>query len=330
MDANLLKNLAVSALFVSLLPGCGLTELKQEKEANQKLRVELEQVRLEMMQSRAESEAGHIRLKASHEAATEANDRLKKELEGMRDRLDSLELENKKLKQEYDQYKADYRVRVLKNPAGMKLQDFAAMDGRSFVRPVISSRTASSLTFRHSGGVSTLNWSELPENLRKILLAGEVYSEPEKVLVASAPAPEPPPRLGYGEYLYARLKHDVAENREEDAKTATRDRLRAAHAALERQLNDQRAQLSSALRAYADRKSSVRSGGGRLATSTSYTAGGRASYASYSIASPPEATAWIDGGDMALRNIRNMRDQVIVTARKEAAAKSALLAAGGR
>jgi hypothetical protein len=330
MEANLLKNLAASGLLITLLAGCGYTELKQEKEVNQKLRVELEQVRLEMMQSRAESDVGHIRLKASNEEAREANERLKKELESMRDRLDSIESENKKLKQEYDQYKADYRVRVLKNPAGMKLQDFAAMDGRSFVRPVISSRTASSLTFRHSGGVSTLNWSELPANLRKILLAGEVFSEPEKMLVASAPPPEPPPRLGYGEYLYARLKHDVAENRQDDAKELTRDRLRANHAMLDRQLNDQRAQLSSALRAYADRKNAVRSGGGRLTTGTSFTAGGRAATASYTIASPPEATAWIDGGDMGLRNIRNMRDQVIVTARKEAAAKSAFLAAGGR
>lgn len=60
-----------------------------------------------------------------------------------------------------------------------------------------------------------------------------------------------------------------------------------------------------------------------------HSGGGKASSPYYSVDYPPETTSWIDNRDLALRDCRAMRDRVLETARRLAAADHAYKSAGG-
>ena len=337
MNRPLSACLASSLIIAALTSACDSSApaLKQEQATTQKLRLELELERQKHDQSLALEKDRYHRLQsdtlADKQADKEAEARLKRDLDAMRERLDALEQENKKLQQEYDQFKSDHRVRVLKNPAGMALPDFLATDGQSYVRPVISSRSATALTFRHAGGASTLAWSALPAELQKKLLAGEVWSEPVQEVIAAAPVKDQPPKSSVIDTTDAYLKSAAQKRQEDDAKASARNQLRANRDLLREQLDTQRDQLSSALSAYRDSKGPRGATSLRVITSSSFTAGGksRSSSPSYTIAYPPESTSWIDNNDIALRNCRTLRDRIRETARKLAAADHAYKSAGG-
>lgn len=336
MNRNFHACIASSLLIAALTAACDSSApaLKEEQATTQKLRLELELARQKHEQELALEKDRYHRLQADQQADkqadAEAGARLKRDLDAMRERLDSLEQENKKLQQEYDQFKTDHRVRVLKNPAGMALPDFLATDGQSYVRPVISSRSANALTFRHAGGASTLPWSALPAALQTKLLAGEVWSEPVQEVIAAAPAEDPPPKTAVTDSRRARLNFETQKRQEDAAKTDARNQMRADRDLLRKQLDDQRAQLNSALRAYANEKNWPQpKGGGRLTNPLHHNAGGNARSAYLSVEFPPEATSWIDNRDLALRDCRTLRDRVLETARKLAAAEHAYKSAGG-
>jgi hypothetical protein len=337
MNRKVHRCLASSLLIAALMTACDSSApaLKQEKATTQKLRMEIELAQQKHEHAQAQEKERYERLqaeiKADKQGDAEDAARLKRDLDAMRERLDELEQDNKKLQQEYDQFKTDHRVRVLKNPAGMALPDFLATDGQSYVRPVISSRSAAALTFRHAGGASTLAWSALPADLQTRLLAGEVWSEPVQEVLAAAPAQDPPTKSSIADSMQARMNFEAQKRQERDAKTGALNQMRANRDLLREQLSTQRGQLSSALRAYRDSKGPRGATSLRVITSSSFTAGGksRSSSPSYTIAYPPESTSWIDNRDLALRDCRAMRDRVLETARKLAAADHAYKSAGG-
>lgn len=336
MNRKVHRCLASSLLIAALMTACDSSApaLKQEQATTQKLRMEIELERQKHEHALAQEKERYERLQAEQKAdkQSDAEDgaRLKRDLDAMRERLDELEQENKKLQQEYDQFKTDHRVRVLKNPAGMALPDFLATDGQSYVRPVISSRSAAALTFRHAGGVSTLAWPALPADLQKRLLAGDVWSEPVQEVIATAPGQDPPAKSSVADSTQARLNFEAQKRQERDAKTGTLNQMRANRDLLREQLSTQRGQLRNALDAYAREKNTSNKGGGRITNRLSRTAGGNASNPYYSVEYfRPETTSWIDNRDLALRDCRSMRDRVIETARKLAAADHAYKSAGG-
>lgn len=326
--------IASSLVIAALTAACDSSApaLKEEQATTQKLRLELELARQKHEQALALEKDRYHRLQADNQADkqadAEAGARLKRDLDTMRERLDALEQENKKLQQEYEQFKTDHRVRVLKNPAGLALPDFLATDGQSYVRPVISSRSANALTFRHAGGASTLPWSALPADLQKKLLAGEVWSEPVQEVIAAEPPEDQPPKTAIPDSRQARLNFEAQKRQQDAAKADARNQLRADRDLLRKQLDDQRAQLTSSLRAYAREKNAY-SSGPRLNGLIHHTAGGKASSTYYSVEFPPETTTWIDNRDLALRDCRSLRDTIRETARKLAAAEHAYKSAGG-
>ena len=341
MIHHLLACIASSLVLAALTTGCDSSApaLKEEQATSQKLRLEIELERQKHEHALALEKDRYQRLQADRQAdkqadkqaETETGARLKRDLEAMRERLDALEQENQKLRQEYEQYKTDHRVRVLKNPAGMALPDFLATDGQSYVRPVISSRSATALTFRHAGGASTLPWSALPADLQKKLLAGEVWSEPVEEVIAAAPARDPPTKSSVADSRQARLDFEAKKRQENTAKTDARNQLRANRDLLRQQLDEQRTQLYSALRAYANEKNWPQpKGGGRLTNPIHHNAGGNASSPYYQVEFPrPETTSWINNRDLALRDCRTLRDRILETARKFEAADHAYKSAGG-
>ncbi len=336
MNRKVHRCLASSLLIAALMTACDSSApaLKQEQATTQMLRMEIGLAQQKHEHALAQEKERYERLqadiKADKQSDAEAAARLKRDLDAMRERLDELEQDNKKLQQEYDQFKTDHRVRVLKNPAGMALPDFLATDGQSYVRPVISSRSAAALTFRHAGGASTLAWSSLPADLQTRLLAGEVWSEPVQEVIAAAPPQDQPPISSVADSTQARLNFETQKRQERDAKTGTLNQMRANRDLLREQLSTQRDQLRNALNAYAREKNSPNKSGGRITNKFSRTAGGNASTPYYFVDySRPEITSWIDNRDLALRDCRAMRDRVLETARKLAAADHAYKSAGG-
>lgn len=336
MNRKVHRCLASSLLIAVLMTACDSSApaLKQEQATTHKLRMEIELERQKNEHALAQEKERYERLqaeiKADKQSDAEDDARLKRDLDAMRERLDELEQENKKLQQEYDQFKTDHRVRVLKNPAGMALPDFLAADGQSYVRPVISSRSATALTFRHAGGASTLAWSALPADLQKRLLAGEVWSEPVQEVLAAAPAQNPPAKSSVIDTMDAYMKNAAKKRQEDDAKASARNQLRANRDLLREQMDTQRDLLRNALNAYAREKNAPNKSGGRITNKFSRTAGGNAATPYYSVDYfRPEITSWIDNRDLALRDCRAMRDRVLETARKLAAADHAYKSAGG-
>ncbi len=73
------------------------------------------------------------------------------------------------VKAEFDRYKVQYKVSMKQHASGMKLDNFATVDGKNFSDVVLKEITDAGIYFMHSGGLMRLEAKQLPMPMQMML-----------------------------------------------------------------------------------------------------------------------------------------------------------------
>ena len=97
----------------------------------------------------------------------------KQKLEAEKARLETeRESANKRLeeiKAEFERYKAQYKLSMKKRAPGLKIEDFASADGKTYADVVLKEITDTGIHFGHRDGTMRLETKQLPEKLQTLL-----------------------------------------------------------------------------------------------------------------------------------------------------------------
>ena len=108
------------------------------------------------------------RLETKIDAALQEIERLKSQNAKLQSEIEAKTQENENAKKAFENYKAQYKLSMVKRAPGMHVDDFT-IDGANFHDVTIKDFSPTQLTVSHAAGVQKLNVELLPDSLRDLL-----------------------------------------------------------------------------------------------------------------------------------------------------------------
>lgn len=109
------------------------------------------------------------RLQSQIESARNEKKKLEEEKAKAETEREAASKQLDQLKRDFETYKNQYKLSMIKRAPGMKVGDFTSSEGKSYHNVVLREISESQVNFNHEGGIMKLHYKQLPESLQDML-----------------------------------------------------------------------------------------------------------------------------------------------------------------